>query len=261
MISRSIIYGLGALGLGLVGLAFQDFALQWQPVSKALPLRTLFANLSALLLIAGGIAVLLPRTSRWGGLGLGLMFALWVLALKLPGVIAAPQQVVVWLGLAEITAMAVAGLMIFEAGSERSSPGRATSLRVVFGLCALVFGLSHIVYAGFTAGMVPKWIPQPLFWAYATGAGHALAGLAMVSGVRSRLAAMAEAAMCGAFVMLLHAPRVAAQPGSHAEWTMLFVATLIAGSAWTMRWAPEGSFGRGKAAVRGGYDNAQGQGA
>jgi uncharacterized membrane protein YphA (DoxX/SURF4 family) len=78
-------------------------------------------------------------------------------------------------------------------------------------------------------------MPARLFWAYATGAGHAAAGLAILSGIQRRLAATLLAAMCGCFVLLLHAPRVAAAPTSRFEWTMLFVALSITGAAWLIR--------------------------
>ncbi|WP_457311411.1 DoxX family membrane protein [Sphingomonas sp. UYAg733] len=69
--------------------------------------------------------------------------------------------------------------------------------RYLFGVCPLIFGLSHFTYADFTAAMVPGWLPGPLVRAYATGIGHVAAGVGILSGIRSRLAATVLAAMCG----------------------------------------------------------------
>ena len=95
--------------------------------------------------------------------------------------------------------------------------------RVLAGASAIVFGFAHFNYIDFTASMVPGWIPYKTFWAWATGAGHLAAGLALVSGFKARLAAGCEAAMMGSFVVLLHLPRVIAAPDSHVEWIMLGV--------------------------------------
>lgn len=223
-------YALGAIGLGLVTLAVGDFALQWQPVPKSLPAREVLALASGALLIAGGL------TAAWRGAGLTRLilpafYALWVVALHLPVVAGAPN-VGNLLGFAEILALAAGGSTL---ARNPASAWLPLAARIAFGLSALVFGLSHFVYADFTATMVPAWIPMPLFWAYATGTGHTAAGLAILTGIKARLAATALTAMCGSFVLLLHVPRVLADPASRLEWTMLCMALSITGSALLIR--------------------------
>jgi len=51
------VYGLAAIALGLIGLAWGDFAAVWQPVPDGMPGRTALAYGTALALIAGGVAV------------------------------------------------------------------------------------------------------------------------------------------------------------------------------------------------------------
>ncbi|MCW3849582.1 DoxX family membrane protein [Sphingomonas sp. LB-2] len=223
-------YALGAIGLGIASLIARDFAFQWQPVPQTIPARDLLALASGALLAAGGLA------AAWRGAGLARLilpafYLLWVIALHLPVVAAAPT-VGNLLGVAEILALAAGGSVLAD---ERGPKWLPLAARIAFGLSALVFGLSHFVYADFTAKMVPGWIPLPLFWAYATGAGHAAAGLAILSGVKARLAAAALAGMCASFVLLLHLPRVIAAPDSRFEWTMLCVSLSITGAAWLLR--------------------------
>lgn len=230
-------FATGCVGLGGVGLIFRDFALQWQPVPAGMPLYQSLVLVSALLLIIGGAMLWFAKTKAMAAIVLTFFFATWMLGLHLPRVLMAPTNVATWLGLCEIGALAAGALAI--AGEARQSRTMLLAARLLLGACAIVFGLSHFTYAAFTATMVPKWIPAPVFWAYVTGAGHTLAGLALLSGIRSRMAALALAAMCGAFVVLLHLPRVIAAPSSHAEWTMLFIALLIAGAALAAAAAPE----------------------
>jgi uncharacterized membrane protein YphA (DoxX/SURF4 family) len=97
-----------------------------------------------------------------------------------------------------------------------------------------VFGLSHFVYAQGTADMVPAWLPDRLGIAYLAGAGHFAAGVAILSGVLPRLAATLEAGMISSFVLLLHLPGAVSAPGNRLEWTMLFVASALAGAAWSV---------------------------
>jgi uncharacterized membrane protein len=109
--------------------------------------------------------------------------------------------------------------------------------RILFGAACLVFGVSHFLYADFTAQMVPAFLPFHLPLAYITGAGHFAAGLALISGVLSRLAAVCEAAMMSLFVVLVHIPMVVAPiPADMTQlfWTMLCVACALSGAAWLL---------------------------
>jgi len=230
------VYGLGAVLLGLIGLAFGDFALQWQPVPKDIPAHAALAYASAGLLLAAGLAA---NMRRWAVLGAGLLaatYGVWVVALHGPIVAAHLTKFLPWQGVAEILALTCGGVTAFAAAAQIEA-GRARGLirisRVVFGACLLVFGTSHVLYAKFTAAMVPAWIPpSQLFWAYATGMGHFAAGLALISGVQARLAARLVTAMFAAFVVLLHGPLVAASPHSQLNWTMLAITLAITGAAW-----------------------------
>jgi uncharacterized membrane protein len=158
-----------------------------------------------------------------------------VLVLHLPGALKSPGNLGLWLGVFEILALTAGGAIFL--GLARPAPERFVRLgRLVFGLCPLIFGVSHLVYAKFTASMVPSWIPPgQLFWAYATGLAHIAGGLAILSGVQARLAATLLAAMFGTFVVLLHLPRVIAEPTSQLEWTMLAIALSLTGAAWIVR--------------------------
>lgn len=227
------VYGLGAASLGVLGFVVGDFALQWQPAPAGLPAREAFAYLSAAILLAAGVAAIVPRTSALGALALGVSFGVWVVALHLPNALAhKPNDIASWNAVAEALALCLGGLAGWGARHQPEWAERATRL---FGLCAVVFGLAHFGYAKFTAAMVPGWLPAPLFWAYLTGAGHMAGGLALITGVAPRLAATLLAAMYATFALVLHLPRVIAAPAERIEWTMLFIALSIAGAAWIVR--------------------------
>lgn len=229
------IYGLGAIALGLIGLVFADFALQWQAVPKSLPHHQAWAYASGVVMLLAGAALFARRTVAWGAAILTLNFAVWV-GLHAPLVVAKPGNVAGWLGLFEPLAITAGGLIAFARTARlngKLAAGLTRAGTLVFGVCLLVFGLSHVLYLDFTASMVPKWIPpSQTFWAWATGAAHLAAGLALLSGVLARAAAWLITLMFASFVIVLHAPLVAGAPHSHLNWCMLGVTLAIAGAAW-----------------------------
>lgn len=229
-----VLYGSGAIALGIIGLVFGDFALQWQPVAKDLPGRHALALLSAAVMLALGLGVLWSRTARIASAALAVVYLGWV-ALHGPDTAAAPTSVGSWLGVAETVSLSAGGLALFAMSAQPPNDRLRLAVRLIYGVCPLVFGLSHFVYADFTAKMVPGWIPYPLFWAYTTGVGHLAASLAILFGVASRPAATLLTAMMASFVVLLHIPRVMAAPDSHLEWTMTAVALSLTGAAWALR--------------------------
>jgi uncharacterized membrane protein YphA (DoxX/SURF4 family) len=232
---NALLYALGAMLLGALGIWFGDFAMQWQAVPKWIPAMP-FAYLSGALLIGGG-ALILARRERVGALLLASFYCLWVLAFHLPPTLTkAIGSIGAWNAPAEITFLTVGGLALFASFTGPSAARLRVAARVLAGLSAVVFGFAHFNYIDFTASFVPAWIPpSQKFWAWATGAGHLAAGIALISGVQARLAATCLAAMMGAFVVLLHIPRVIAAPDQHVEWIMVAIASALCGSALLIR--------------------------
>lgn len=231
------VYALGAIALGLVGLAWDDFALVWQPVPQGIPARALLAGLFAAALTAGGVAAAWRRTEVWGCAALAMLFTVAVL-LHVPRVINHPQVLLAWSGLAEQLALAAAGLIACLSPGEAAAAAAHAwwrSALAAFGLCLLLFGTAHFAYLEETADMVPRWLPPGrTFWAAATGAAHLAAGAAIVSGVQARLAAILLTVMCALFGALVHAPLLLADPHSHVNWVMNAMNLSLTGAAWVV---------------------------
>jgi len=220
----------GLCGLGVLSLIYRDFAEVWQPVPKAFPAYAASAMVSGLILLAAGAMLAIRRTRPWGALLAMAFIGLWVIGLHLPHALAKPLVVGSWQAVCESLAMATGGFIAWR--EARGGAGRAAA--VVMGVCFVVFGVSHFVYAKFTTAMVPPLLPFRPQLTYLTGAIHVLAGLAVILGVRPRWAAIAEATMMSAFVLLVHMPRVAAQPQERMELTGLFIATTLSSAVWIL---------------------------
>jgi uncharacterized membrane protein YphA (DoxX/SURF4 family) len=230
------VYGLAAVMLGLIGLVWDDFALVWQPVPAGLPGRALLAYALAAALVLAGAALNLKRSEAVGAAVLTILYALCVALLHAPRVAAHPMLAAACCGLAEQLAMAAGGLVAFAACARLGAPSTARLSRLgilTFAICLVVFGVMHFFYVGATAAMVPKWLPAgQTFWAYATGVAHIGAGLAILSGVQARLAAILLTVMFAGFGVLVHAPLLFADAASHLNWTSNAINLALTGSAW-----------------------------
>ena len=233
---NSALYALGAILLGVIIYWSGDFAMQWQPVPDGFPLRAPLAYLSGALLVAGGGAILSRQYERAGALLLAVFYGLWVIAFHLPNAIAGFKHIGAWNGPAEITYLTMGAVALLSAHAGQLRRTLALVARVLAGISAVVFGLAHFNYIDFTATMVPAWIPpSQVFWAWATGAGHLAAGVALVIGIRARLAVTLHAVMMGSFVLFVHVPRVMSSPEKHEEWIMLAVSGALTGAALLIR--------------------------
>jgi uncharacterized membrane protein len=232
------IYGLGLMAMGLVCLAWGRFD-PGQPVPKALPDRTALAYVVAALIVAAGAAIEWRRTATWAAAALAAYYALIVVVL-LNGrvVLAHPAEYGAYSGAAEQLAIA-AGALIVYAARARIDPALAARLtragQLTFGVCALLFGGAHFVYMNLTVPLVPRWLPpNPVFWAYATGAAHIAAGLAILSGVQARLAAILLTVMFAAFTPLVHIPLLLTDPSDFTTWTENALNLALTGAAWVV---------------------------
>jgi len=226
------VYGLGVAAMGVTAVAFHALAPAHPPANDAL------AYAEAAILILASLALYLPRASAAGGLVLAAYFTLMALVSAGPPLVAKPLVVGSWEDFAELVALATGGVVAYAlAPSARADRAAlvARAGRLVFGLCLLVFGAAHFAYAKYTASLVPAWLPPgQMAWTYITGIAQAAAGLALLSGVRARLAAILLTTMYGLFAVLVHAPLILASPHVRFNWNELFETLALMGVAWTM---------------------------
>lgn len=221
-------FALALVGLGIVTLVVGDFALQWQPVPEWLPGRHAVAYLSGVLLLLAGTALLWARTETTASRVFYLYSLVW-LALKLPPLFANPLVEGNWLGAGELAVITAAGLVLVASTSRQQ-----TIARYVFAIALIPIGLSHFFYSRETLTLVPLWLPFRSFWAALGGAGHIAAGLGVLFGVRALLAARLEAAMIGAFTLLVWLPGIISTPTSRLRWTAFLMSWIIAAGAWVV---------------------------
>lgn len=231
------LFATAIVALGAIGLAWGDFANLWQPFPPDMPGYRPLAYLAGVLLVAGGLGTFFDRSRRvaaWVVACVFLCFAIpWAIR-----VVRYPQLFGTWGGFAEEFAVVVAAVIVAGSviGQERSSGPDLEKLCVrAFGVCAIAFGLNHFFALGETASMVPGWIPPgQMFWAAATGVFHFAAGVAILSGVLSLLAARLLGCMMLGFSALVWLPGLARAPTDHITWAGNAVNLVLAASAFVV---------------------------
>jgi uncharacterized membrane protein len=216
------VFAIGVAALGCQSLITGDFLRGLQPVPAWVPARTLWANATAIVLVAACAGILVSRRPQFAARAVFAWFSVFVIALHVPNVIAHPGDGNAWTTALEMLALGGAAAVL-------ALPQLPALGRICFGATLPAFGCLHFIYRDYVASVIPGWIPGHMFWALATGIALIAAGASIVLQRKDRLAAILLTVMYGTWVVVLHVPRaVAAHRGS--EWTSLFIAVAMCGA-------------------------------
>jgi uncharacterized membrane protein YphA (DoxX/SURF4 family) len=222
------------LGHGLFALAAASLAI----LSLTDGGRETWVYASALVVLAASAGLCFSRTALPSALTIGAYGAV-LAGINVPPILAKPLSVGSWYGFCEALTWLLGAWTLYAMLRVPIAGERAVrAVRVLFGLTWVFYGWSHFVYADYTAGMVPTWLPGGLAFAYLTGLGHIAAGIGIMVGVLPRLAATLEAMMMSLFGLLVWVPSLFAQPRPkwagtpQNQWSELLLTLLLAASAW-----------------------------
>ena len=230
------VYGGAAIFLGLLGLVSGDFATTWQNVGPNVPARVPLAYLTAVIELAGGIALLLPRTARAGALTLTIVYSVFTL-IWVPKAFVNLGNYDPIGNVFEEFSLVAAGLVLWAifspAGS--STARRQPFFVLLFGICPISFGIVHIIDMPGLLGWIPAWLPPTkMFWAYATTMGFFGAAVAILTGITAPLAARLLTAEIVIFELLVWIPNLSAGPSNHFNWAGNAICIALAGASWVV---------------------------
>ncbi|MGH6890200.1 MAG: DoxX family protein [Rhizomicrobium sp.] len=234
----ALVFGLGILAMGLVCLVWGKFDPS-QAVPKDFPDRTALAYAAAVFMFVCGAATAWRRTATRGAIALAAYFAI-VVAILMDGrgVIAHYKEYGSYDNEAEQLALAAAALIVYARSAAIDSALAQRLVRtgqIVFGICAVLFGGAHFFYLNLTVPLVPEWLPpNQMFWAYLCGVAHIAGGVAIITGVQARLAAILLTIMYALFTPLVHIPIVVADPHTYFNWTENALNIALTGAAWVV---------------------------
>jgi uncharacterized membrane protein len=236
------VYGVGMMALGLACLAFGEFD-PGQPVPEHFPYRTVLAYVAGAFLVVAAAAVEWRRTAVWGAAALTGYYVVFVLLLMNGRLLLTNYAVYgTYEGIAMQLAIAASGLIVYATAAridlqiDAALAARLSRLgQLAFGVCSLIWGGAHFIYMNLTAPLVPKWLPPgQVFWGYVTGVCFIAAGLAILTGVKARLAAILLTIMVASFGLLANGPMLVADPSSHWYWTESVLNLALIGGAWVV---------------------------
>jgi len=225
------------IALGGLCLIARELAPVWQfpdDVPAVLP------YVCAVVSLATGVALLVPRTAALAARVLLAYLVLWLVVVRGHDVVAAPVAFGVWDGCAELGVIIAAAWVVYAAVATdwdrahlrfASGAGGVRVAHALFGVAQIPFGLAHLLYMDRTIAFVPHYMPAPAFWAYLTAIAFIAAGAAIVTGVFARLAATLVAIQIGLFTILAWLPILTASPdaGLWNEFGMSVALTIAAG--------------------------------
>ena len=241
------IYALGSIAAGILDFIWHDFDPGHQPIQAFgghIPGREALAYITAIWLVAAGLAILWRRTARGGAVALAIAHCIFTV-FWLPRLYTAPHflgfrasvVIGVLVGVFQQLILVAAAVLVYAFVKTSSSPHEKAvrAARWTFGLGSLIFGVNHLLNIAPAAGMVPKWIPiGGSFWTVFTGIAFVLAGLAILARILDVLAARLLGLMLLIFSALALAPRVFAYPHAHGAWGGNAYNLAAIGAAWIL---------------------------
>lgn len=210
-------------------------------VPSFMPWHLFWACFVGVALIAAALSIATRIQVRWSGLLFGIMMALFVAMLHLPGAIANGGRILWTIVFRELSfaggAWVLAGIAMN--GSSRHGNRLITIGRVLIAITATVFGIQHFLHPAVLPVVplkkeMPPWVPIPALIDYLTGAFLVMAGGCFLLARRVRLAATYLGTWILLLVIVIYAPVLIASlrspdVGAQLEGLNYFADTLLFG--------------------------------
>lgn len=222
--NAAVVFALTLIGLGLQALIKGDFSVIWQPVPKWVPAREVVKFFCAVIPLAGGIGILWRRTALMAARVVAAYSLLWLLLVRVPYVILTPTIDVAW-AVCKVAIMAAAAWVLSRIG--------VPIARALYGLALIPLGIAHFIYLKPTATLVPSWLPWHVFWAYVTGITFIAAGVAILTTVLARLAAVLSAIQMALFAVIVWIP-IVIRGANRFQWSEFVVTIALAAAGWVV---------------------------
>jgi uncharacterized membrane protein len=227
---------LAAIFLGVVGLAWGDFATNWQRVQPGVPFREALAYFVAACELLSGLAIFWRRTAQAGATFLTILYTvfalLWVIRIFI-----SPLVYDNWGNFFEEFSLVTGGAVAITllAPPESRWAGKTALVSRFYAICVISFGVVHFIYFAGAATWVPSWLPPgQKFWVAATGTFFFMAAAALLSGVLAALAARLLTIMIFGFEVLVWVPKLLASPYDHFNWAGNAICIALGTAAWVV---------------------------
>jgi uncharacterized membrane protein YphA (DoxX/SURF4 family) len=223
-----IFYGAAIAALGFLTIYHRDLPYMLIPARHPwLKAHELFIYVSGVLLLTAGVCIILKKKPRRVAGLLGLVLLLVFCFYFIPYMLSSAARYAhfgAWENSAKELALAGGALLI---------AGYSSAGARIYALTIISFSIDHFLFAHEAAGYMPGWIAQPVFWLYFCGVALLAAGVAILIGIKVKLAATLLGSMILSWVIIVHIPKMMAAPfaQNEGEVTSGFIALAYSGIA------------------------------
>lgn len=186
------------------------------------------------MLFAAGVSIAANRNTRLMATLAGIVLIVQILLIHAPRLAANLHDPGPWTSAFEVLGICCGAWALAPSAGGRMNQSVLTAARMGLASLLVVVGVQHFMYAQFVATLVQTWMPLHLFWAYLVGVAFFATAFALVTGKFVKLATAMLGLMFFLFVFSLHLPRVVAALHNGNEWTSMFVAMAMCGTAWIL---------------------------
>jgi uncharacterized membrane protein len=195
---------------GALHISGADFVMPLVPAY--MPWRLFWAYFVGFALLAASLSIATQIQVRWSGLLFGIMMFIFVATLHFPGALASPRDRFAWTVVVREMSFAGGGWIL--AGSAMRGEHKSwlvTVGRVLIGIAAIFFGVEHFLHPLACPGvplekLMPAWIPGRLLIGYLTGAILLIAGVGILLGKKTRMAATYLGTWIVLLVLFIYGP-------------------------------------------------------
>jgi len=227
-----IAYCIGLAGMVFPQFFYKQFGNNFFPAWPHLPWTAFFASLFTFIVLIACIAIVFEKHARIAALLLGgLLLVMYCFGYVPYEILLAPyaDHLGTWAdGLKESAlaggAFVMAGSFPVNPNTEKSKCIKWLEKLIPFGplffcITMVLYGVSHLLYTKYISPLVPHWVPgSPNFWTIFAGACLIGSGLAIVFGLKRKLAALLLAVMIFIWLFTIHIPLSIADPfGANAN--------------------------------------------
>lgn len=163
-------------------------------VPRWIPAPTFWAYLTGIAFILAALSIVTLVQARLAAFLVGMTMLIFVLVMDMPGVVAQPVNRFFWaLALRQLAFSG--GALALAMSLSQTSIGWTTIPRLFIGVPSVFYGVEHFLHPEYVPGipldkLSPDWIPGRIALSYFVGVVLVLAGMCLVLGKKSRLAAI-----------------------------------------------------------------------
>ena len=208
-----IFYGLAITGIGVLHFVRKGFR---QMISAIQPENpddiSIIVYIFGLYLMISGLLIVFGKKLKITSIILAYVLMLFLLFSHLPiRIMNGPGELGAWTNAIKLLAFIGGAFLVSTTSSENVSNNYILKLgklapygKYFFCTMFIAFGIDHFIYVDFVSGLVPKWIPFPVFWSYFTGIALLGAGISGFINFKTKLVFELAAIMLFIWLLTIH---------------------------------------------------------